>query len=397
MAINYPTTLDSAIMIGTGTYQDDSTGLDALTVINNLSAIEIALENSVGINGSLITSSLRYITGGVVLGDKAASLTGTETLTNKTLSSPVIMNPSTTGTDAGAVIFLNKNLTDPSNQVSINGPESFGTNYQIVTSIVSNALVVTLKNINGSALSATSPAIIRVFNTQRTINSPLSITIPAGVNYLSAGIAEFIGQDQDLFVYYGFSTTVGAQSLLISRIPYAIFYGDFNVNNLNEKGAYISIASFSANDRVELIGRINATNSGTASYTWSIPATSIVINRPIYLTRYLNYISQVVGWASPSTQSNYQLINNQLYLNVTINGVSNATNATFTTPFFSNSGQTLDISCRVQDNSIYLAPPGFIEIYNSYVCNVYKDFSGASFATSGAKTVRSTNILINIS
>ena len=397
MAINYPTTLDSAIMIGTGTYQDDSTGLDALTVINNLSAISIALENSVGINGSLITSSLRYITGGVVLGDKAASLTGTETLTSKTLSSPVIMNPSTTGTDAGAVIFLNKNLTDPSNQVSINGSEAFGTNYQIINSIVSNALVVTLKNINGSNLTVTSPAIIRVFNTQRIISSSISVTIPAGVNYLSAGQAELVGQDQDLFVYYGFSTTVGAQSLLISRIPYAIFYGDFNSSNLNEKGAYISVASFSANDRVELIGRINATNSGIASYNWSIPSTSIVINRPIYSTRYLNYLSQSVGWASPSIQSGYQLILNQLLINTIINGVSNTTNVTFTIPFTPISTQVIDISCRVQDNSVYVTIPGLLEISNSNVCNVYKDCSGANFTITGNKLVRATNILINIS
>lgn len=38
---------------------------------------------------------------------------GTETLTNKTLTSPVITNPSTTGTDSGAETLTNKTLTSP--------------------------------------------------------------------------------------------------------------------------------------------------------------------------------------------------------------------------------------------------------------------------------------------
>jgi len=52
-------------------------------------AIE-ALQAKVGVNGSAVTTSHDYKLSGVSGSDKAASLTGTETLTNKTLTSPTI-------------------------------------------------------------------------------------------------------------------------------------------------------------------------------------------------------------------------------------------------------------------------------------------------------------------
>jgi len=49
-----------------------------------------ALEAKVGIDGSSVTTSHDYKLSGVATGDKAVSLTGTETLTNKTITSPQI-------------------------------------------------------------------------------------------------------------------------------------------------------------------------------------------------------------------------------------------------------------------------------------------------------------------
>jgi hypothetical protein len=61
-------------------------------------AIE-ALEEKVGADSSAVTTSHDYKLSGVTGSDKAVSKTGTETLTNKTLTSPVINNP--TGAVAG--------------------------------------------------------------------------------------------------------------------------------------------------------------------------------------------------------------------------------------------------------------------------------------------------------
>lgn len=58
-------------------------------------AIE-ALEAKVGSDGSAVTTSHDYKLSGVTGTDKAASLTGTEVLTNKTLTSPTVNTPTIT-------------------------------------------------------------------------------------------------------------------------------------------------------------------------------------------------------------------------------------------------------------------------------------------------------------
>lgn len=53
----------------------------------------LALETKVGANGSAVTTSIDYKLSGVPATDKVVSKTGTETLTNKTITSPVITTP----------------------------------------------------------------------------------------------------------------------------------------------------------------------------------------------------------------------------------------------------------------------------------------------------------------
>ena len=74
MAVNFPTSLD--------TITNNSTVIDADHVKT--------LQAKVGANSSAVTTSHDYKLSGVTGSDKAVSETGTETLTNKTLTSPVI-------------------------------------------------------------------------------------------------------------------------------------------------------------------------------------------------------------------------------------------------------------------------------------------------------------------
>lgn len=94
MAITFPTTLDSL------TNPTATDGLDspdhATQHANANDAIE-ALEAKVGADGSSVTTSHDYKLSGVTSTDKAVSLTGSETLTNKTLTSPVL-NTGVSGT-----------------------------------------------------------------------------------------------------------------------------------------------------------------------------------------------------------------------------------------------------------------------------------------------------------
>lgn len=99
MATNFPTSLDSYTNPTASDRLGDSVG--GLTHsgfhAGNNDAIE-ALEAKVGVNNSAVTTSHDYKLSGVATGDKAASLTGVETLTNKTLTTPTINGGTFTGT-----------------------------------------------------------------------------------------------------------------------------------------------------------------------------------------------------------------------------------------------------------------------------------------------------------
>jgi len=88
MSTNFPTSLDSLT---------NPTSTDAVDIVdhaaqhaNSNDAIE-ALEAKVGIDGSAVTTSHTYKLSGVTGNDKSVSLTGTESLTNKSLTSPKVV------------------------------------------------------------------------------------------------------------------------------------------------------------------------------------------------------------------------------------------------------------------------------------------------------------------
>lgn len=91
MAINFPTTLDTfSNPIGTDLLENATTALDHDVQHSNANDAIEALEAKVGVNGSAVTTTHDYKLSGVATGDKAVSKTGTETLTNKTLTAPQI-------------------------------------------------------------------------------------------------------------------------------------------------------------------------------------------------------------------------------------------------------------------------------------------------------------------
>jgi len=92
--VNYPSSLD-ALSNPTGTSQMDTT--DHALQHSNANDILEALEAKVGIDSSAVTTSHDYKLSGVTGSDKAVSLTGTEVLTNKTHTSPVL-NTAISGT-----------------------------------------------------------------------------------------------------------------------------------------------------------------------------------------------------------------------------------------------------------------------------------------------------------
>ena len=90
----YPTTLDNFTDPSAGDNLNSPSHAGLHTSVN--SAVE-AVQAKLGIDSSSVTTSHDYKLSGVTGSDKAASKAGTETLINKTLTSPVI-NTSISGT-----------------------------------------------------------------------------------------------------------------------------------------------------------------------------------------------------------------------------------------------------------------------------------------------------------
>lgn len=97
--ITFPTSLDSLTNPApTDLLENATLALDHDQQHSNVNDAVEALEAKVGANSSAVTTSHDYKLSGVTSSDKAVSKTGSETLTNKTLTSPVInVGSDTTG------------------------------------------------------------------------------------------------------------------------------------------------------------------------------------------------------------------------------------------------------------------------------------------------------------
>ena len=99
MATNFPTSKDSYTHPNPNDPRSGATSLS--TQFSNIQDAVSALETKVGITASADTTSQDYKLSGVTGSDKAASLIGAETLTNKTLTAPKI----NVGSDATGDIY----------------------------------------------------------------------------------------------------------------------------------------------------------------------------------------------------------------------------------------------------------------------------------------------------
>jgi len=204
-------------------------------------------------------------------------------------------------------------------------PTGFLINGKITTSVASNDLTVAVKTLAGNDPSTASPVYVRIGNTVRTITAALSVTKNDGTNWFGAGGAMFATQEIDYFVYFVWNTTDNAVSIAFSRIPSGRVYSDFSSTTTNEKYLAYSGSAPASTDECANGGRFNAILSATASFNWSLPATSIVITRPIFTTRVLSYTPDWTGAGGNPAIGNgtlagkYQVVDTNVYhqLNMT--------------------------------------------------------------------------------
>jgi len=199
----------------------------------------------------------------------------------------------------------------------LNLPQGIMFNGYISRTVSSNNLTVAIKTLAGNDPSEADPVNVRINNTIYSITSALSFTLNAGTNYFGAGGIYFQAQQIDYFVYIGYRASTSTVFLGMARTPNGVVYSDFNTVNTHENYLAYSGAAPAATDCVEVVGRLNATLGPTASFNWSLPAASVIVNHPIFHTRTLG-TNIVPTWNStppstPTTLAIYWIIGSTLF------------------------------------------------------------------------------------
>lgn len=210
-------------------------------------------------------------------------------------------------------------------------------NGKISISVATNDITVALKTIDGNNPSSTDPVYISIDGTVRSLTSALSITKNDGTNWFGSGGTKFATQEIDYFVYIIWDSA--AVDIGFARIPYALTMADFSSTTTNEKYIASATAAGSSSLKCAVIGRFNAILSGTAAFNWSLPATQVIVQRPIFHTRRLTWVPALVGYSVDPSSAVYEYMIRDNYCEAWINegadGTSNATNLTLTMPFTS--------------------------------------------------------------
>lgn len=199
---------------------------------------------------------------------------------------------------------------------NLNFPEWFLINWQIVTSVNSWNLTVAIKTLAWTDPSTTDPVYCRIDWVVRAITSALTQTFNAGINYLNLWSSELATKEVDLFFSLTWDITSNWIDYLITRRP--IFYTQSEISWNNTVENWVMWSSWLNNNptnKVVNIWRFNVILSAWHGYTWSIPATSVIINRPIFETRKLEYVPQfsnsILSWYD---NAYYQIISNRMYV-----------------------------------------------------------------------------------
>lgn len=266
--------------------------------------------------------------------------------------------------------------------------------YKLSVTVASNNITLALKHLDGTDPSTTRPIVFTINGTKRYVTAALSVTVNAGAasgaGTFNAGASELATKAIDYFAYVSWRSASSAVVLGFGRIPYATLYSDFSATAANEKYGAFSTAPGSTDDVIN-IGRFEATNSGTASYNWSVPTytNDNLKHVPTYETRWLSWTPTLAGWsANPTFVVAYKVIREQAFWQVTTTGTgtSNATTSTLTLPFTALNSSLVYWSKagRGQDNGAEIDASSRVNA-NTNVLDFYKGPGNTAFTASGTK------------
>ena len=258
--------------------------------------------------------------------------------------------------------------------------------YQIVPSISSWNLTVTLKNYLWQDPSVTTPVKVQIWDTVRTITSEFRDFFSAS-NWFNSWSSELATKEIDYFVYVIYKSSDNTVRLWFSRIPYGRTIADFNWTFSNEK-FITNYSLYTTTDIVVNIWRFSAILSASP-YTWSTPSAWFqVINRPIYETKKLEINWAITWFSSVTNQTYYYWIE---WCNVFIWGVnniwwiSNSTSFTMKLPFSFDWTRDNFSFIAVQDNGVNQSTPWHIRVIWNTI-DIFKTFYGWSWTASWNKS-----------
>ena len=175
--------------------------------------------------------------------------------------------------------------------------------YSITRTVSGGNITITILNYEWNTPTATKPIKKMIGGVVRTISSALSVTKNAWTNWANAWSSELATKEIDWFVclYYADFGWWYSTRLWFWRHPNA--ENTVSWNGTEEKTLLLQSDAFTTIDTTTVvnIGRFNATLSAGAGYTWSVPATSVIVNSPIYENQKQKEWLIVWTWINQST------------------------------------------------------------------------------------------------
>jgi hypothetical protein len=169
----------------------------------------------------------------------------------------------------------------------------------------------------------------------------------------------------------------------------------------NEKYIKGNWTNFNATDKVRVIGRFNCILGVGTSYNWTAPASAVIVNESVYVTRSLSYTPTCTGFSSYSAVGRYRVSNDccEVWI-LYIEGTSGSVNFTVKAPFTARalSGSQCWIAySRGKNNSADLATPTMWElIQGASTFTVYTTPALGLWTATGTKGARGMKVNVEI-
>ncbi|MBD3353506.1 MAG: hypothetical protein GF364_18630 [Candidatus Lokiarchaeota archaeon] len=285
-------------------------------------------------------------------------------------------------------------------KASHNLPDGFGLNYQITTGLDeggSDDLTVTLKGVDGNALSSTNTAYFRVENTILSVSSALSVTV-TDADHFTWATGKIQANDGQLFVYIinnNGTAQLGISSSSNLTTVATNYYDDSGQTGSSGHTNIVMSGTRNATNTCKVIGRINVQQA--SDNDWEAPSTTKIINKPIFETDWLQWTPTFTGFSSdPSiVVTKYKVKKGECIITgAAVSGTSNSTDFSFTAPIscINESANNFYLVTRCQDNGSIPSTPGHININNNTkTLNCYTDLNIGTWTGSNNKGIYFTN------